>query len=214
MTRAAKKSAGSAGRSGDPFLPGSEERVASADLQASLKSMAANAGVNLLAIRGLQGGRSQPLHMVAVSVELEGPLKAIRDMILAIENQTPLLFVSTASFRSLADGEDGAIRAELRVQGAIRGGSQPGGKRAGHGWPTNWSRFEPGGADAMTSLAQMVQLRLSGMAEFAAAIRGLPACRHARPDRSARPKRTGGAAAGDAGSHRWGLRPGSRWSAR
>lgn len=128
--RAAKKPVGSAGRSGDPFLPGSEERVASADLQASLKSMAANAGVNLLAIRGLQGGRSQqPLQMVAVSVELEGPLKAIRNMIFTIENQTPLLFVSTAAFRSLADGEDGAIRAELRVQGAIRGGSQPGGNR-------------------------------------------------------------------------------------
>jgi len=127
VARGAKKSAG-AGRSGDPFLPGSEERVASADLQASLKSMAANAGVNLLAIRGLQGGRAQTLQMVAVSVEIEGPLKAIRDMIFTIENQTPLLFVSTASFRSLADGEDGAIRAELRVQGAIRGGSQPGGR--------------------------------------------------------------------------------------
>ena len=124
VTRTAKKSAGSVGRSGDPFLPGSEERVASADLQASLKSMAANAGVNLLAIRGLPGGRTQPLHMVAVSVELEGPPKAIRDMIFTIENQTPLLFVSTASLRSLADGEDGSIRAELRVQGAIRGSSQ------------------------------------------------------------------------------------------
>ncbi len=53
-----------------------------------------------------------------------------------------------------------------------------------------------------------------GHGEFAAAIRGLPACRHARPDRSAQPKRTGGAAACDAGSHRWDLRPGSRWSAR
>ena len=126
--RGARKPVASAGRSSDPFLPGSEERVASADLQASLKSMAANAGVNLLAIRGLQGGRSQPLQMVAVSVELEGPLKAIRDMIFAIENQTPLLFVTTASFRSLADGEDGAIRAELRVQGAIRRGSQAGGR--------------------------------------------------------------------------------------
>jgi general secretion pathway protein M len=120
VTRAAKKSAGSVGRSGDPFLPGSEERVASADLQASLKSMAANAGVNLLAIRGLQSGRSQPLHMIAVSVELEGPLKAIRDMIFTIESQTPLLLVPSASFRSLADGEDGPIRAELRIQGAIR----------------------------------------------------------------------------------------------
>ncbi|WP_161856100.1 type II secretion system protein GspM [Bradyrhizobium sp. CCBAU 051011] len=125
VTRAAKKSAVSVGRTGDPFLPGNEERVASADLQASLKSMAANAGVNLLAIRGLQGGRSQSLPMIAVSVELEGPLKAVRDMIFTIENQTPLLFVSSASFRSLADGEDGPIRAELRVQGAIRDGPQP-----------------------------------------------------------------------------------------
>ena len=62
----------SLGRSGDPFLPGSEERIVSADLQASLKSMAANAGVNLLGIRGVPGSRSQQLHMVAVSVELEG----------------------------------------------------------------------------------------------------------------------------------------------
>ena len=124
VMRAAKKSAGSPSRSGDPFLPGSEERVASADLQASLKSMAANAGVNLLAIRGLPGGRLQPLHMIAVSVELEGPLQAVRDMILAIETQTPLLFVPSASFRGLAEGEDGPIRAELRVQGAIREGSQ------------------------------------------------------------------------------------------
>jgi general secretion pathway protein M len=124
VTRAAKKSAGSVGLSGDPFLPGNEERVASADLQASLKSMAANAGVNLLAIRGLPSGRTQPLHMIAVSVELEGPLGAIRDMIFTIERQTPLLFVTTASFRSLADGEDGPIRAELRVQGAIRDDAQ------------------------------------------------------------------------------------------
>ncbi|MEH2536011.1 general secretion pathway protein M [Bradyrhizobium sp. AZCC 1588] len=139
VTRAAKKSASGVGRSGDPFLPGNEERVASADLQAGLKSMAASAGVNVLAIRGLTGGRSQQLQMVAVSVELEGPLRAVRDMISAIENQTPLLFVSTASFRSLADGEDGPIRAELRVHGAIRNAAQPSaseqamdGRQAGH----------------------------------------------------------------------------------
>ena len=41
-------------------------------------------------------------------------------MILAIENQTPFLFVTAASFRSVNDGEDGPIRAELKVQGAMR----------------------------------------------------------------------------------------------
>ena len=82
--------------------------------------------------------------MIAVNVELEGPLKAIRDMILAIENQTPLLFVSTASFRSVADGEDGPIRAELKVQGAIRDGSLSSGKEAATGGP----QAGPGSATA------------------------------------------------------------------
>ena len=136
VTLAAKKSAGSVGEAGDPFLPGNEERVASADLQAGLKAMAANAGVNVLAIRGQTGVRVQQLQMAAVSVELEGPLRAIRDLISAIENQTPLLFVSTASFRSLADGEDSMIRAELRVHGAIRHGAQPSaGEQALYGRP-------------------------------------------------------------------------------
>lgn len=104
----------------DSFLAGGEERVASADLQANLKVIATNAGVTLLGIRGLPGGRAQQLRMIAVGMELEGSLAAVRDMITAIENQTPFLFVTAASFRSVTDGEDGRIRAELRVQGAMR----------------------------------------------------------------------------------------------
>jgi hypothetical protein len=125
VVRESKAAAGGVRRAGDPFLPGSEERVVSADLQASLKSIAANAGVNLLGIRGLQSSRSQLLRMIAVNVEMEGSLKAVRDMILAIENQTPLLFVSAVSLRSVTDGEDGPIRAELKIQGAMRDGSAP-----------------------------------------------------------------------------------------
>ena len=105
----------------DPFLAGREERVVSADLQANLKSVASAAGVALLGVRGVQNNRSQQLHMVAVSVEIEGALPAIRDMVLAIESQTPFLFVTEASFRSIADGDGGPIRAELKVQGAMRG---------------------------------------------------------------------------------------------
>lgn len=115
----------------DPFLPGTEERVVSADLQAGLKGIAANAGVNLLGIRGLQGSRYQQLRMVAVSVELEGPLTAVRDMIVAIESQTPFLFVTSASFRSVSEGDDGPIRAELKVQGAMRDGRPSGATEIG-----------------------------------------------------------------------------------
>jgi general secretion pathway protein M len=120
IARSAGTSIGKTSQSGDPFLPGSEERIVSADLQASLKAISANAGVSLLGIRGLQGGRYQQLHMVAVSVELEGSLASVRDMVVAIESQTPFLFVTAASFRSVSEGEDGPIRAELKVQGAMR----------------------------------------------------------------------------------------------
>jgi general secretion pathway protein M len=34
-----------------------------------------------------------------------------------------LLFVSAVSLRSVTDGEDGPIRAELKIQGAMRDGS-------------------------------------------------------------------------------------------
>jgi hypothetical protein len=112
-------------RAGDPFLPGNEERVVSADLQASLKGIAATADVRFLGIRGLPPGRSQQLHLVAVSMELEGSLVAIRSVILAIENQMPFLFVSAALLRSASDGEDGLIRAELKVQGAMRDKAPP-----------------------------------------------------------------------------------------
>lgn len=114
-------------QAGDPFLPGSEERVVSADLQANLKAMAATAGVRVLGIRGLQGGRSQQLRMVAAGMELEGAPAAVRDVILAIENQMPFLFVTAASLRSVADGDDGVIRGELKVQGAMRDNGPPSG---------------------------------------------------------------------------------------
>lgn len=131
IMRSAGMSAGKSLHGGDPFLPGAEERVVSADLQASLKAIATGAGVNLLGIRGLPGSRSQQLRMVAVNVELEGPLPAVRDMVVAIENQTPFLFVTAASFRSVSEGEDGLIRAELKVQGAMRGGGPAGATEAG-----------------------------------------------------------------------------------
>jgi hypothetical protein len=107
-------------QAGEPFLSGSEERIVSADLQATLISAATTAGVRLLGVRGLEGRRSRQLHMVVVGAEVEGSLSAVRDLVLALENQTPYLFVTEASFRSLADGDGGPIRAELKVQGAMR----------------------------------------------------------------------------------------------
>jgi general secretion pathway protein M len=125
IIRNAKTLMNKAAQAGDPFLPGSEERVVSAELQANLKAVATTAGVRFLGVRGLQGSRSQQLRMVAASVELEGPMPAVRDVVLAIENQMPFLFVTAASLRSVADGDDGLIRAELKVQGAMRDSGSP-----------------------------------------------------------------------------------------
>ena len=107
--------------SGDPFLPGGEERVVSADLQANLKAIADATGVRFLGIRGLQSSNAQPLRMIAVNLELEGSLQAVREVIRAIEDQTPFLFITSAVLRSTPDEDSGLIRAELTVQGGIRG---------------------------------------------------------------------------------------------
>lgn len=131
IMRGAGSPATKASQGGDPFLPGTEERVVSADLQASLKTIASNTGVNLLGVRGLPGRRHQQVRLVAVSVELEGSLAAVRDMVVAIENQTPFLFVTAASLRSVSDGDDGPIRAELKVEGAMRDGGPSSATEAG-----------------------------------------------------------------------------------
>jgi general secretion pathway protein M len=120
ILRQAKATAGQSG-SANAFLPASEERVVSADLQASIKTIANNAGVNLLGIRGLPSSRLAQLRMISVGVEMEGSMTAVRDMMRNIESQVPVLFVVSASLRgSAAAGDDGPIRAELTVQGAMR----------------------------------------------------------------------------------------------
>jgi len=103
----------------NPFLSGQEERVVSADLQANLRSIVGAAGVRFLSIRGLPSGRPQQTKMVAVELELEGALPAIHNVIEAIENQTPFLFVTSALFRNSSEPSESLIRTELTIQGAL-----------------------------------------------------------------------------------------------
>lgn len=121
----AKIAAKDAGGQDNVFLPGQEERVISADLQAIVKSIATATGVNLLGVRGLPSGRVHQLRTVAVSAEVEGSMTAIRDMMRSAEGQMPMLFVTAASLRNLAAGEDGPLRADLTIMGAIREVEKP-----------------------------------------------------------------------------------------
>lgn len=105
----------------DPFFPGGEERLVSADLQAVLKTMAGRAGVELRDLRGLPAGGTRQLRMVNVAVDLVGTASAVRDMIVDIERHTPFLFIAAASVQSVSNGEDSSLRVELKVRGAMRG---------------------------------------------------------------------------------------------
>ncbi|MGY3560503.1 general secretion pathway protein M [Bradyrhizobium sp. USDA 4463] len=105
----------------DPYLPGAEERVASADLQANLQALAGAKGLAVQAVRGLAGRQAGQWRAVPVGLEVEGAAAAIRDLVAAIETQTPFLFITDLSLRTLSDGDDSRMRASLTVEGALRG---------------------------------------------------------------------------------------------
>jgi general secretion pathway protein M len=105
----------------DPFLPGTEDRLVSAELQASLKTITAAAGARFLGVHGLQATQPQPLQVVAVSLELEGSLQSIRDVVQAIETQTPFLFITSAELHHGSDSDETIIQAVFRVQGFMDG---------------------------------------------------------------------------------------------
>jgi hypothetical protein len=108
------------GRLDDLYLPGSEERLASADLQATLKTVADEAGLHFLSVRGVRPNRPLAPGMVTVGFELEGPPAALRTALQNIETGRPMLFVTALTLRPARDGNEGALRAELTVQGAMR----------------------------------------------------------------------------------------------
>lgn len=104
----------------DPYLPGAEERVASADLQANLQALAGDKGLTVQAVRGLPGRQAAQWRAVPVGLEVEGAAAAVRELVAAIETQTPFLFITDLSLRTLADGDDSRMRVSLTVEGALR----------------------------------------------------------------------------------------------
>ncbi|GGI33730.1 type II secretion system protein GspM [Bradyrhizobium guangdongense] len=104
----------------DPYLPGAEERVASADLQANLQALAGAKGLAVQVVRGLPGREAGQWRAVPVGLEVEGAAAALRELVAAIETQMPFLFITDLSLRTLADGDDSRMRANLTVEGALR----------------------------------------------------------------------------------------------
>ena len=109
----------------DPYLPATEERVASADLQANLQALAGAKGLAVQAVRGLPGRQAGQWRAVPVGLEVEGAAAAVRELVAAIETQTPFLFVTDLSLRALSDGDDSRMRVSLTVEGALRSQTAP-----------------------------------------------------------------------------------------
>lgn len=103
----------------DPFLARGEERVVSADLEANLKSIVVASGARFLSVRGLQSRRSLQAKRVAVALELEGTLPAIRAVLQVVEGERPFLFVTSAVIKSVSDSNEELIRTELTIEGAM-----------------------------------------------------------------------------------------------
>lgn len=109
----------------DPYLPGTEERIASADLQANLQALTSAKGLAVQAVRGLPGRHSGQWRAVPVGLEVEGTAVAVRELVAAIETQTPFLFITDLSLRTLSDGDDSRMRVSLTVEGALRSPTAP-----------------------------------------------------------------------------------------
>lgn len=109
----------------DPYLPGTEERVASADLQASLQALAGARGLAIQTIRGLPGRQVAQWRAIPVRLEVEGASAAVRELISAVETQTPFLFITDLSLRSVGDGDDSRMRVSLTIEGALRNPGSP-----------------------------------------------------------------------------------------
>ncbi|MBC9882122.1 hypothetical protein G8O24_32850 [Bradyrhizobium sp. INPA01-394B] len=109
----------------DPYLPATEERVASADLQAGLQALAGAKGLSIQTVRGLPGRQAAQWRAIPVRLEVEGSSTAVRELVSAVEMQTPFLFITDFSLRSLGDGDDSRLRVSLTIEGAMRNPESP-----------------------------------------------------------------------------------------
>ena len=73
-----------------------------------------------MAVRGLEPTRLADSNVVTASVEVMGPLYAIRDVVRKIEDHTPVLIIKSATIRSSSADQDSELHAELTVQGLMQ----------------------------------------------------------------------------------------------
>jgi general secretion pathway protein M len=104
------------------FFASSEERLASADLHATLKAFSQERGLQLLGLRSVTPRQPIASRVIAVGVELEGPTSGLRDTLQRIEAARPMLVVTALVLRPSSAGDNVPLRAEFTIQGALHPG--------------------------------------------------------------------------------------------
>jgi hypothetical protein len=102
------------------FFSASEERLASADLHALLKTLTQEGGLQLVGLRSVTPRQPIARRSIAVGLEVEGSPANLRDTLLKIEASRPILVVTGVTLRPSSPDADAALRAELIIQGALR----------------------------------------------------------------------------------------------
>lgn len=106
--------------SGSAMLPGVDEGSASAALQSDLKSIAAAAGANFVAVRGLEPTRQGDASIIGATIEVTGSVYGIRDVVRRIEDHAPSFIVKSATIRARSAEQDAELSAELTVEGVMQ----------------------------------------------------------------------------------------------
>lgn len=106
------------------FYAGLDEGAASAALQANLRAATNDAGVRFLGLQILPSNRSQDVNILAAALEIEGGVLSIRNVMIKLETQRPVLVIKSAVLRPVFETQSGVIHAELVIQGLMRAGAQ------------------------------------------------------------------------------------------
>lgn len=128
----AEKPAPAAEAVANEYLPGPNEGVAIANLQARLKTFAQLNNTMLRSIQGLPARTEGSTRWIGARLDVSGPIQSVHRLVFAIEDARPYLFISNATVRMQqratnpnTPSSEPVIEAQLEVLGAYRAGSEP-----------------------------------------------------------------------------------------
>jgi Type II secretion system (T2SS), protein M subtype b len=108
------------------FLPGSDPAIAAASLQARLKQLAQNLGIDVAQAHDLKPRAGEGISYVGIGLEMSGSADGVAGFLAALESNLPLLVVQRADIRAETSGIDPrydpvVLYVDLDVWGALAG---------------------------------------------------------------------------------------------